>query len=601
MRKFIIISFYLLLSYNLFAQEVTLTADAPSVVAVGEQFMVRWTANSRGGEFVAPEIKDFYVLSGPQTSFSQSTQIINGKVTSTISNTYTYYLQATKEGKFTIPAASYRLKNDEYTSNTVQIEVVSEGQAVSKSSDQAAGLEDAAGQGVSSSDLYVRLLVNKKEVYIGEHIVASLKIYSRVNLSGIQEIEYPDFQSFLKEDLQTPQLRNLERENVNGSIYGTGVLQRFLLYPQRTGTISIDPANLTVLLQQQSRSNDPFFGDFFSSFTTVPKMIATLPVEIEVKALPPGAPESFDGAVGKFSISSEINTDTISVNDAITYRMILQGQGNLMLTSAPELNLPPDIEIYEPKINSDLNTSASGTSGSRIFEYVLIPRYHGEFTIPSLQYSYFDPSSGQYKTLRTDEHKFFVIPGEEGEEGARVYGGVSKENVRFLGRDIRFIEIGKPGFRYGKNILVKNNIFLYSYPGILLLFIILIIVRREQIKRNSDIARVRNRKAAGVASRRLKVAAECLKNSDTDKFYAELLKAIWGYLSDKYNIPLSELSIDKVNRILEKNKLAQETIDELKEVISKCEYSRYSPDSDISTADEIYRKGEKIIKDIEKK
>ncbi len=601
MRKLIIILIQLLLCYNLFAQDVTLTADAPSVVAVGEQFMVRWTANSRGGEFVAPEIKDFYVLSGPQTSFSQSTQIINGKVTSNISNTYTFYLQATKEGKFTIPAARYRLKNDEYISEAVEIEVVSEGQAVNRSADQAARPEGEAGQGVSSSDLYVRLLVNKREVYIGEHLVASLKIYSRVNLSGIQEIEYPDFQSFLKEDLQTPPLRNLERENVNGSIYGTGVLQRFLLYPQRTGTISIEPANLTVLLQQQSRSNDPFFGDFFSSFTTVPKMIATLPVQIEVKALPPGAPEGFDGAVGNFSISSEINTDTISVNDAITYRMILQGQGNLKLTSAPELNLPPDIEIYEPKINSDLNTSASGTSGSRIFEYVLIPRYHGEFTIPSVQYSYFDPSSGQYKTLRTEEHKFIVIPGEEGEEGARVYGGVSKENVRFLGRDIRYIDTGKPGFRTGRNILVRNNIFLYSYLGILLLFMILIIIRREQIKRNSDLARVRNRKAARVASKRLKTAAECLKNTDTEGFYAELLKAIWGYLSDKYNIPLSELSIDIVEKILEKNKLAHETIDELKEVISKCEYSRYSPDSDISTADEIYRKGEKIIKDIENK
>jgi len=601
MKKIIIILTQLFVFYSLQAQDISLTVEAPSVVAVGEQFRISWTANSRGGEFVAPEINDFYVLSGPQTSFSQSTQIIQGKVTTTISNTYIYYLQATKEGKFAIPPGKYILKKDEYLSEPINIEVVSEGNNVNRPGDEATVREEGIQEGVSSSNMYVRLLVNKNSVYLGEHIVASLKIYSRVNLSGIQEVKYPDFKSFLKEDIETAPLRALERENVNGSIYGTGVLQRFLLYPQRTGTISIDPANLTVLLQQQSRSNDPFFGDFFSTFTTVPKMIATLPVEINVKPLPAGAPPGFNGAVGDFSMSSSISADTVNVNDAVTYKIILQGSGNLMLTSAPEPDLPPDIEIYEPKISSNLSTSASGTSGSRIFEYVLIPRYHGEFTIPSVQYSYFDPSSGQYRTLNTGKHKFVALKSDEEQEGAQVYGGVSKENVRFLGKDIRYIITGKPKFRAAKNILVRNSVFLYSYLGLLLLFLIIIILRREQIKRNSDIARVRNRKAAGVAARRLKRATECLKDSDTEGFYAELLKAIWGYLSDKYNIPLSELSIDTVNRILVSNKLDKDLIDELQEVIGKCEYSRYSPDSDMSTADEIYRKAEQIIKSIENK
>ena len=589
------------MAYSLQAQDISLSVEAPSVVAVGEQFRVNWTANARGGEFVAPEINDFYVLSGPQTSFSQSTQIIQGKITTAISNTYTYYLQATKEGTFTIQPGKYIIKKDEYLSEPVNIEVVSEGANVSRPGDQVADSEEGLQEGVSSSDLYARLLINKKNVYIGEHIAASLKIYSRVNLSGIQEVRYPDFKSFLKEDIETAPLRALERENVNGSIYGTGILQRFLLYPQRTGTISIDPASLTVLLQQQSRSNDPFFGDFFSTFTTVPKMIATLPVEINVKPLPPGAPPGFNGAVGDFSVSSSINADTVNMNDAVTYRITLKGSGNLKLASAPELNLPPDIEIYEPEISSDLTVSASGTSGSRTFEYVLIPRFHGEFTIPSVQYSFFDPSSGRYRTLNTSEHKFVALKGDAEQEGVQVYGGVSKENVRFLGRDIRYIITGKPKFRVAQNILVRSNVFLYSYLGLLLIFLVIILLRREQIKRNADIARVRNRKAAGVAAKRLRRAAECLKDSDTEGFYAELLKAIWGYLSDKFNISLSELSIDTVNRILERNKLDKNVIDELQEVIGKCEYSRFSPDSDISTADEIYRKAEQIIKVIENK
>lgn len=601
MKRITLILLQLLYYSILFAQDVTLTIDAPPVVAVGEQFRVSWTANSRGGEFTAPEIEDFFILSGPQTSFSQSTQIINGKVTSTISNTYTYYLQANKEGKFTIPPARYTVKNKDYLSEPKEIEVIGAEQSERRQDDGESAQQPGSGQSVSASDLYVRLHVNKKEVYLGEHIVASLKIYSRVNISGIQEVKYPDFQSFLKEDLETPPLRSLERENVNGSIYGTGVLQRFLLYPQRTGTITIEPAGLTVLLQQQSRSNDPFFGDFFSTFTTVPKMIATTPLEIRVKPLPDGAPESFDGAVGNFSVRSEISADTVSVNNALTYKIILQGQGNLKLTAAPGLLLAPDIEIYEPKVSSDLNTSASGTSGTRTFEYVLIPRYHGEFTIPPVQFSYFDPTAGQYRILVTEERRFTALPGEEGEEGVRIYGGVAKENVRFLGRDIRYLKTGRPIFRSGRDILLKNNLFLYSYPLILLLVIILIILRREQIKRNSDLAKVKNRKAAGVASKRLKQASQCLKGSDTEGFYAEILKALWGYLSDKYNIPLSELSIETVNNVMARNKPDAEILTELQEVIAECEYARYAPDPDISTADEVYRKVEKIIKDIENK
>ncbi len=583
----------------LYPQDVQLTVDAPSVVALGEQFRITWTANTRGGDFAAPEFKDFYLLSGPQTSFNSSTQIINGKVTSTISNSYSYYLQANKKGKFTIPPGKFTMHKDEYLSDPVEIEVVDEGQNVTEQSGNETGIQQNDQQAAKASDLFVRLIPNRKDVYIGEHIVVSLKIYSRINLSGIQEVNYPDFQSFLKEDIETPPLRSLERENVNGAIYGTGILQRFLLYPQKTGTITIEPASLTVLLQQRSKSNDPFFGDFFSTFSTVPKVIATLPVGINIKPLPPGAPEGFRGAVGSFSLSSSVNTDTVNVNEAITYRIVLKGNGNLKLTQAPELKLPPDIEIYEPEISSELKTSVSGTSGSRVFEYVLIPRFHGQYTIPPVEYSYFDPESGQYRTLATEEHVIVAVKTGDEEDGAQVYGGVTKESVRFLGRDIRFILTGKPGFRKSHNILIKNNLFLYTYAGLLLIFLLIVILRREQIKRNSDIAKVRNRKAAGVASKRLRNAAVCLNNADTEGFYAELLKAVWGYISDKFNIPVSELSSDKLFNLLTQKKFDDDLIGDLKEVINKCEYSRYSPDSDISTADEIYRKAEKSIKKLE--
>lgn len=601
MKKTFLILVYILAGCSLPAQDISLSVEAPAVVAVGEQFMISWTANTRGGEFIAPAFDDFYLLSGPQTSFSQSTQIVNGKVTSTISNTYSYYLQATKEGEFTVAPARLMLDREEYSSEHLTIEVVYDTQGAGRQDAADESREKNMSEGVSSSDLFARLLVSKDEIFIGEHVLASLKIYSRVNLSGIQEVKYPDFQSFLREDIETPPLRTLERENVSGSIYGTGILQRFLLYPQKTGIITIDPAELTVLLQQQSQSADPFFGDFFSSFSTVPRMIATLPAEIKVKALPAGAPDGFKGAVGDFIMSTSLSADSVYVNDALTLRVTLKGSGNLRLASAPDIELPPDIEVYEPETSSDLNINASGTSGTRTFEYVLIPRFHGNFKIPPLQYVFFDPSSGRYRTLSGGEHSFVTLKGDDEQQATDVYGGVSGTNVRFLGRDIRYIDTSNTELQSLNNILISDNAFLYSFPALALIFIIMVIIRREQIKRNSDIARVRNRKAAGIAAKRLKAAATCLNKSDTEGFYNELLKALWGYLGDKFNIPVSELNIDTVNSIMIRNKYGTGISGELQDVITKCEYSRYSPDTDIATADEIYKKAEEIIKSIEKK
>lgn len=593
MKKTVLVILQLLFICRLSGQDVTLVVEAPNVVALGEQFTVSWTANKRGGEFIAPDLDDFTILSGPRTSFSQSTQIVNGKVTSSVSNTYTYYLQATKEGEFILDPGKFVYEKKEYLSSPAEIEVVSDGKNV-----QGGSSDNRESPG--SDELYVRLVIDKNEVFLGEHLVASLKIYSKVNISGIQEVKYPDFNSFLKEDLETEPLRALERENVNGSIYGTGILQRFLLYPQRTGTIEIEPASLTVLLQQKNKSGDPFFGDFFSTFSNVPKVLATMPESINVKPLPPGKPDTFYGAVGSFSARSAVNTDTVNVNDAITYKIFLEGKGNIQLTPAPDLGLPPDVEVYEPETSSDLRNTASGTSGTKVFEYVLIPRYHGEFTIPGMEFSYFDPATESYKTIKTREHKLFVRKSEDEDDPATVYGGVSKENVRFLGKDIRFIDTSGPGLTRSRKLLIENRLYIYSFPAVLLVFIILIILRREHIKRNSDIARVRNRKAAGIAAKRLRSASACLNTTDTEGFYSELLKALWGYLSDKFNIPLSELNKERINSVVKDVKLDNELIDELNEVIDKCEYARYSPDSDITAAEEIYRKAEKVIKTIEK-
>ena len=363
------------------AQDVFVKAEYPAVVNAGQQFTVMWTVNAGGGEFSAPTFNGFIKLMGPQTSYSSNTQIINGKVSNSTSYSYVYYLQANKEGKFVIPPAEFTLKNKTYASDSMHIEVI--GTTAQKQNVPAGNNNTSDDSEVESSgnDFFVNLSVNRREVYLGEPVVATVKIYSRLNIAGINEVKDPAFDSFFRSDIDTPPLNSLRQENVNGTIYGSGVIQQFLLYPQVTGEITIDPVQISVLVQQKTRgASDPFFGDFFSSYQTVPKAAASRPVRIKVKPLPGAQPADFSGVVGRLDLKATLNKESVDVNDAINLKVVISGNGNLKIASAPVLKLPPDIEVYDPKITDDLKNGPNGTTGQKSFEYVMIPRHDGDFT-----------------------------------------------------------------------------------------------------------------------------------------------------------------------------------------------------------------------------
>ena len=596
---------FFIITLTAVAQDVVVTTDAPGVVRVGEQFRITWTVNSRGGDLEPPEFTDFYLLMGPSTSFSQSSRMVNGRITTTIQNSFTYYLQATKEGKFTLPAARYTDRNKEYFSREVTIEVLAadSGAGSTVQPGNNTSRESVAGSGSTTnngSDLYVRLLLNRTSVTMGEHIVATLKIYSKINLSGIQEVSFPDFNGFLKSDLETEPLRALERENVGGEIYNTGVLQRFLLYPQKTGKLEIEPSSLTVLIQQRVKSNDPFFGDFFSSYNTIPKVIATLPVTINVAPLPSTDLKSFKGAVGSVSISSSLSRDSLDVNDALTYRVSLSGKGNLRLAGAPEFRLSPDIEVYDPKVVQDISATSQGNSGTKTFEYVLIPRHHGQYTVPAVEYSYFDPDRGRYLTLKTEPHSFFVRRTENSDSGEPiVFGGVSKEGVSYLGKDIRYIRTDVPRLKTDRGIRVSAGSILTWYLSLLAIATLILIWRREHVRRNSDLAKVRNRKAGKMAGLRLKNAFRHMKQDNSALFYAEILSALWGYLGDKLGIPSAEIALSQVVSKLAGKGVSEDILENLTDVVQSCEFARYAPDSLSVPMEDIYKRAEKLIKTIE--
>ncbi|MGD0581635.1 MAG: BatD family protein [Bacteroidales bacterium] len=594
--KYILLSFIPLTAP---AQEITLTAEYPAVVTAGEQFPINFTVNAAGGEFTVPQFNNFNRIMGPQTSYSSNTQIINGRISQQTSYTYSYYLQADKKGKYVIGPASVRIKNKEYYSDSIRIEVVGEANTGNVSRPNEQVTKGNTGQQPSGSDLFIQLLPSRSEVYQGEYVVATLKLYSRVDLSGLNEIKFPDFNGFLRENLETPPLTSLQRENLNGVMYGTGVIQQFLLFPQVPGNLTIGPVEISALIQQKVGNSDPFFGDFFSSFQNVPRAIVSKPVKITVKPLPANKPDDFSGIVGKIDLIASLSRDTANVNDALNFKITINGTGNLRLAGKPSFKLSPDVEVYEPKITDNIRNASNGTSGQKTFEYVLIPRHYGNFTIPPITYTYFNPESGKYEAVFTKEFNFYARKIADQGGAVTVYGGVSKEDVKYLGKDIRFIDSSPGRLAIPDNLFISKRSFLTFYGLALLIFIAILIIRREHIRRNSDISSVKNRKAAKVAGKRLSEASKCLKSGMTDRFHEEILKALWGYLSDKLTIPVSELTRTTAVDALRRNGINEEQIEHLSSLLDKCEYARFAPSSSAAEATGIYDGAMQFIRFVE--
>jgi hypothetical protein len=598
MKKTIIYCLFIFIALPARSQDITVRAEYPSVVKNGQQFSIIWTVNSGGGDLSIPSIDGFYKLMGPQKSYSSSTQIINGHVTQEITNSYVYYFQALKEGKFVIPPASFTVKNKTYYSDSLHIEVIG---GNTQQSTQTAGGNTQSDADVESAgkELFIDLSLSRRDVYLGEGIVATVKIYTRVNLAGINEIKYPSFTGFLKNDLETPPLNSLRQENVKGTIYGTGVIQQFLLYPQITGDVTIDPVQITVLVQQKISQSDPFFGDFFSSYQSVPKAVISKPLTVHVKSLPGTRPADFSGVVGSLDIKASISKDTVNVNDAVNFKVVVSGNGNLRLAEAPSLKLSPDIEVYDPKITDNLKNSTSGTSGQKTFDFLLIPRHYGEFTIPSFTYSFFNTNTGKYERLSTGEYHFYAKKGSDQNSGITVYGGISKEDVKYVGKDIRFIKSTPGRLRRPSGTIMSNRLFYLGYAASLFIFLLVLFIRREHIRRNSDIIAVKNRKAAKIAGKRLKDASGCLKRGENDRFYEEILKGLWGYLSDKLNIPVSILTRNNAVTALQEKGISDEEIKQLTDILDTCEYVRYAPSASGSEATTIYEEASQFIKSLE--
>jgi hypothetical protein len=598
-RQFLI-SVAFLLPVLSFAQ-VTFKATAPRVVAVGEQFRLSYSVNAKGSNFSQPDFGKFSVLSGPNVSSSSSVQIINGNMTQSVSYTYNYIMMATAEGKFTIPPASVAVKGKTYQSNALTIEVVKGSATASTQSNSGGRAAIKTDKSNAGKDVFVAVNVNKKSLYQGESLVADIKVYTRKDLAGFDDIKFPPFTGFWSQDIEAPTQIQLHRENVNGVIYNVGLFKKVLLFPQRSGSITIDPFKITLITQERVRSNNPFDDFFGGSYRRVPVKTASKPVVIKVKPLPDNKPKDFNGAVGRFKMTASIDKNKVKANEAINLKIRITGTGNLKLIKPLNVDFPPDIDVYDPKTSLNTKVTTGGISGSITFTYLFIPRYAGTYRIAPITFSYFDTSTKTYKTITTREFEITVEKGSGDEEmTSGVVQGLSKEEVKFIGKDIRFL---KTNFKLKKiqQPLYNSKLFYLTYILSFILFVLVLIIRRSQIKKNANQAKVKNRKANKVSRKRLKKAAGFMKQNSDEKFYDEVLKAIWGYLSDKLLIPVAELSKDNVSEILEKHNVDKQLITELMQLLDACEFARFAPASVSGGMDEIYKKAGKLISALDQK
>ncbi len=600
-NKILLIALMLICAFVIRADEpVRFTASAPATVIVDKPFQLVYTVNTTGKDLKVPEFTNFEVLAGPFESRSSSYQIVNGKTSSSVSVSYTFTLQGLKTGTYSVPPASIMVDGQKHSSNGLSIKVLPD-----DGSDAAADAAASSNQSASSSakvtndKIFIRANVSKSSVYEQEPVVVTYKLYTLADVVGMNNMKMPDFNGFLKQELDQNQNKQLSYENFNGKNYGTIVLYQVLLYPQRTGDITIDKANFEAVIRIQNKTQvRSIFDDFFDSYTNVNKNLVAPAVKVKVYPLPGTKPAGFTGTVGQLSMSSTISATQVKANEAVTLKVIISGNGNMKLIKNPEIKFPEGFEIYDPKVNNNFKTTTSGVTGNKTIEYMFIPRSAGNFEIPASEFTYFDLQEKTYKTLRTPAYNLKVLKAEGGES---VVSGsyVNKEDVKQLGKDIRFIET-KPFKLARKTEPIFGTVqgwILYLLP--LVLAILLFVVFRKKARENSNIEFVKNKKANKMAQKRLKLAQKLLNEGKKDQFYEEVLKAVWNYLSDKLGISAASITKERVEDELISKGVSAEAIQQFTSILNTCEFARYAPNSGQQEMGHLYFEAIEAISNLE--
>lgn len=587
-----------------FAGEAKFTAaTSKNKVAVGETFQIEYTINTNGNRFTPPNLSDFTILGGPNQS--QSMQFINGSMSQSLS--FSYFLTPKKEGTYTISGASINADGKTLTANSLKIEVVkgspqTQQQQQNQSSQQQQQRNGRPQQSAPvdaeslGDNIFLKVSLDKSKVYVGEQITATFKIYTRVNIVGTQASEMPKFNGFWSEELKQSNAKQYN-ESMEGIQYTVAEIKKTFLYPQRSGKLEIEPLELQAVVRQRVKSNNIFDQLFGGGVQDVPVNLKSKRVTVDVMPLPEPKPENFSGMVGKFDVTTKINRTKLKANESINYKVTISGKGNLKLSEDLKPQFPPDFEAYDPKLSDNFSVKENGVSGSRTFDYLVIPRASGTFEIPAQTFAYFDIDSKKYKTISTEAYTVEVEKGA-GDNQTQVFNSTTeKQDIKVIGNDIRYIK-SKTNLKSTVPTYFGSTTHFASYAGAILMFISLIAFRKQRQKAGSDIVAVKRNKATKVAIKRLNNAKQFLDTNDSQQFYLEISRALNGYVGDKYNMSLSESTSENISKVLLENKVPETTVKEYLEIIKNCEFARFAPSTSVPM-NEIYSKSINIIEKLE--
>ena len=603
MKRLYTIFTLLLLALSPVFPQVTLKVQAPSQAEVGQRIRISYVANTQDIEdFQVGNFEGFNVLYGPSTSRSSSFSMTNGRTTQSSSTTFTYTVVPTTEGTLKVPVATMKADGKSVKSGTANIEVLPASQQQSQQPStqqqntnprQQRQQQSAANPGqISGNELYMTVTASRKKIYEQEAVMLTYKLYTLVNIQQISG-EMPQIDGCHVQELDRAAQMSLKYERVNGRNYGTAVWKQYVIFPQKTGKITIPSITFDTQVEVQNHSMDPF--DIFfgggSLSQMVRKEIKTSPVEIEVLPLPSPKPDNFSGAVGKFTVSATLTPDQVNANDAATLRLVVSGQGNMKLMKAPKINFPQDFEIYDPKENNKTTNTATGAKGNIVYDYVVVPRHGGKFSIPPVEFCYFDPEQARYNTVRTDSFHLAVAKAK----GQPVAYTREQEDLNVLSNDIRFIKMGELKSEEKEDFFGTPSYWL-TYLLLFAAFVAAFLWLRRQQKLNPNSWSVKGKKAGKVASRRLKQASKLLHTKDDAAFYDEVMRALLGYAGDKLSLPTNELNKENVISKLTERGVEQNVVDSFIAVLSDCEFARYAPTSDPNMAKEkIYQQASDVI------
>ncbi|MFN2394470.1 MAG: BatD family protein [Bacteroidales bacterium] len=603
MQKILFLIVVLFWSTAGIADDIEFTASAPANVAVGERFRIAFRVNARPSDFTAPSFEGFRVLSGPSQSSSTSMQIINGQTTRTESVSYTYLLEATREGTQTIQPATAQVDGKAYRSNSVTINVGAAATAPQSADTGQSRTQDETQ--VTASDIFIRASANNMNPYQGEQVIITYEIVTKVGVSQYNVEKLPSYRGFWSENITQTGPPQTRTQTINGETYRVAEIRRVALFAQRSGEISIEPleVDMVITLPGQRRRQslfDEFFGGSPFDQRQIRQTVSSNTLKLNVKSLPvQNRPAAFTGMVGTdFNVSADISTTEVNPNDAINLKVTVSGKGNMRMLGKPDFNFPANLEVFDPNINDNIRNNPSGVSGSRTFDYLMIPRTGGEFVIQPYNFVYFDPTSSQYISKTTPEFNL-LVSGDDASPGTTP-GTVSQEDIRQIATDVRYIYTGPVKlFRQG-DTFYGSRLFVLLIIIPFALFIFFLIYRRNYIKLQSNEQLLRNKKAEKLARKRLKLAKNYPDKEKESEFYDEIFKALWGYLSDKLSIPVSILNKETVSGAFKSQKVPQDLSDKFMSTLNDTEFARFAPGKKEIRMAEIYDKALQTIVTIEK-